>query len=84
LAKKFSELKVTAIGMASGVIYGLCLFTCALWAMAIGYSGQFGILSVIYPGYSATLLGSIGGLLYGLIDGFLMGAIFAWIYNKMI
>ncbi|HHT9155715.1 MAG TPA: bacteriophage holin, partial [Candidatus Tripitaka sp. YC43] len=36
-----------------------------------------------YIGYKPTLLGSLVGGVWGLIDGFICGAVVAWVYNKL-
>ncbi len=51
-----------------------------------GYGREFlQLMSSVYPGYHAT--GSIGqvivGSLYGLGDGAIGGAFFAWLYNRL-
>jgi hypothetical protein len=38
----------------------------------------------IYPGYSISPGGSFLGLIYGFLDGFIAGAVIAWIYNKVV
>ena len=49
------------------------------------YGGAFlNFAASIYPGYNPT--GHVGsaivGTLYGLVDGAIGGAIFAWLYNR--
>jgi hypothetical protein len=41
------------------------------------------LIASIYPGYSgASSLGQVViGTLYGLVDGTIGGAVFAWVYN---
>ncbi len=51
------------------------------------YGGQFlQLMASVYPGYHATR--SIGevvvGTLYGAVDGFVGGAVFAWSYNHLV
>jgi hypothetical protein len=50
------------------------------------YGAEFlGILESIYPGYTSTAgFGAvIVGTLYAALDGTIVGAIFAWLYNKL-
>ena len=50
-----------------------------------GYGGAFGeLLASIYPGYSVSLAGSIVGLFFGLADGFIMGLLVVWLYNRFV
>ncbi len=42
-------------------------------------------MASVYPGYAATpTVGQvIIGTLYGLLDGVVVGAVFAWLYNTI-
>ena len=81
------RLSVRSMAFAGGVMWGvLCMFVVGLGNMMWSGFGQ-GLLDLaasIYPGYQATP--SIGqvllGTLYGLLDGAIGGAIFAWLYNR--
>ena len=51
-----------------------------------GYGqGLLDVMASVYPGYAATP--SVGqviiGTLYGLLDGAIVGAVFAWLYNTL-
>ena len=80
------RLSVRSMALAGGVMWGvLCMFVVGLGNMMWPGFGQ-GLLDLaasLYPGYQATL--SFGqvliGTLYGLLDGAICGAIFAWLYN---
>jgi len=39
------------------------------------------MISSLYIGYAATLLGSIIGAIWAFVDGFIGGVIVAWLYN---
>jgi len=41
------------------------------------------LLGSVYVGYSATVSGSLVGGLWGVVDGFICGALIALIYNKV-
>lgn len=76
-------------------VRSLAFTTSLLWAGAILLVGLVNLVSPaygkaflelcssIYPGYHATpSFGSvIVGALYGLVDGAIGGALFAWLYN---
>lgn len=50
------------------------------------YGQQFlQTMSSVYPGYHATrsIAGVVVGTLHGTVDGFIGGAIFAWLYNQL-
>lgn len=68
-------------GLALGVFWGGTLFLWTLISVMTGYSREFlMLLSSVYPGYEITLTGSVIGLVYGSLDGFVTGYVFAWIY----
>jgi hypothetical protein len=49
------------------------------------YGQQFlQTMSSVYPGYHATrsVVEVIVGTLYGVVDGLIGGAVFAWLYNQ--
>jgi len=76
-------------------IRGLTLAAGILWAVAVLLVGianlmwptyGMGFLTVIdslYPGYhaGAGMANVVVGALYGLVDGAIGGAVFAWLYN---
>ncbi len=80
------KLDVKAVAITSGVVWGvLAMFlTGILNLIWTGYGqGLLDLMASLYPGYSATP--SFGqvliGTLYGLVDGAVAGAVFAWLYN---
>lgn len=81
------KLKVWAFGLALGIVWGLSLFILTLIAINTGYSYAdifLGVIDSIYPWYSWSVAGAFVGLGLGFIDGFLGGAIIAWIYNRFV
>lgn len=72
--------------------------TCGiLWAVAFllmglanqiwpGYGADaLALMDAVYPGYAPGGFGSvIVGTLYALVDGLIAGAIFAWLYNRLL
>lgn len=73
---------VKALAITSGVLWGLSVFTLTWWIIAFdGATAESTLIGKIYRGYTITPLGSVVGLVWGLVDGFFCGAIFAWAYN---
>jgi hypothetical protein len=79
------RLNITALSMASGLLWGACILIVAaanlIWP---SYGQAFLQLSAsIYPGYHpGTGAGSVvTGTIYALVDGAIGGAIFGWLYN---
>ncbi len=80
------KLDVKALALTGGLIWGiLAMFLSGvanlIWS---GYAqGFLTVMASVYPGYNATA--SFGqviiGTLYGLVDGAVAGALFAWVYN---
>jgi len=81
------KLSVKGMAIAFALLWGvLAMFLTGLanllWP---GYGKAFlELMASVYPGYHATA--SIGdvvvGMLYGVVDGGVAGAIFAWLYNR--
>ena len=79
------KLNVTAFALAAGLLWGGAVLVVALANLAWpGYGRAFLELAAsLYPGYHpGTGAGSaIVAALYGLVDGGIGGAVFAWLYN---
>lgn len=73
------------LGLAGGILWGLALFLTTLLGVWTNYAHNFlNILIGIYPKYRITYAGSILGLIYGFIDGYVGLYLLAWIYNKLL
>ena len=78
------RLDVRAFAIAGGLIWGLGLFFLTWWIIMFdGPSGEVTLIGRLYRGYSISPMGSVIGLLWALVDGFVGGAIFAWLYNRI-
>ena len=77
------KFNIKAFASACGLMYGFVLFVSAWWLIARGYSNQETLLSMVYPYFTISPLGSLLGLIYGLFDGVIIGALFAWLYNHL-
>jgi len=79
------RLSVIAVSIASALLWGgAILLVAAAHAAWPGYGRAFlDLAASVYPGYQATSsVGSVlTGTLYGLVDGAVGGAVFAWLYN---
>ena len=42
------------------------------------------VLSTLYIGYMPSFVGSIAGAVWAFVDGFIAGALMAWLYNKLL
>jgi len=78
------KLNVLAFALACGIIWGLMLFVVTWWVVAFdGATGDRTIIGLVYRGYNISPAGSFIGLVWALADGFIGGAIFAWLYNLL-
>jgi len=78
------KLNVKAFAIACGLIWGLGLLVLTWWIIAFDGSSQTPtFIGRVYRGYAFTPAGSVIGMLWGLADGAIGGAIFAWLYNRL-
>lgn len=76
------KLNVKAFALTCGLIWGLGLLCITWWIMFLdGATGEQTIIGQVYRGYDISPLGSLVGLFWGLVDGFIGGVIFAWLNN---
>lgn len=72
------------LGLAAGILWGVAMFVLTIISMYTGYAGEWLVLTEsFYPGYTISWAGSIIGLIYGFLDGFIGLFIFGWLYNKL-
>ena len=77
------KLNIKACALAAGLVWGVGILIGTWWIIAFdGASSDPNILGTIYRGYTVTAMGSVIGLVWGLADGAIGGAIFAWLYYR--
>ncbi|MFZ0200394.1 MAG: bacteriophage holin [Candidatus Sulfotelmatobacter sp.] len=80
------NLNIKALALASAILWGLAMLVVGLANLVWGDYGQqfLQTMSSIYLGYHATrsIVEVVVGGLYGAVDGFVGGAVFAWLYNQ--
>ncbi|HMA88651.1 MAG TPA: bacteriophage holin [Burkholderiales bacterium] len=78
------KLDVKAFALTCSLVWGFGLFCLTWWVIAWdGVTGEPTFIARLYRGYSISPMGSMIGLLWALADGFVGGAVFAWLYNKL-
>ncbi|OGQ82453.1 MAG: hypothetical protein A3F90_08675 [Deltaproteobacteria bacterium RIFCSPLOWO2_12_FULL_60_19] len=80
----FLKLDRTAFGVAAGLVSGVLLFLVTLGVVIKGgdlIGPTLQLLRYYFPGYTVSPAGSVIGLLYGLITGFIGGWLFAFLRN---
>ena len=77
-----------AAALTVSLVWGLLgMFVTGVGNLLVpGYGqGVLDVMASVYPGYAATP--SVGqviiGTFYGLLDGAIVGAVFAWLYNTL-
>ncbi|MFZ0540355.1 MAG: bacteriophage holin [Candidatus Sulfotelmatobacter sp.] len=80
------KLNTKALALTSAILWGLAMLVTSLANLIWGNFGEqfLQTMSSVYPGYHATrsITEVIVGTLYGAVDGFVGGAVFAWLYNQ--
>lgn len=79
------KLDVKAFALTCSLVWGFGLFLLTWWVIAWdGASGEPTLIARLYRGYSISPAGSFIGLAWALADGFVGGAVFAWLYNLIV
>ena len=79
------KLDVRAFAITCSLIWGFGLFFLTWWIIMFdGPTGEVTLIGRLYRGYSISPTGSVIGLLWALVDGFVGGAVFAWLYNWIV
>ncbi|MGA9384830.1 MAG: hypothetical protein WBV63_07385 [Candidatus Sulfotelmatobacter sp.] len=80
------KLNTKALALTSAILWGLAMLVTSLANLIWGNFGEqfLQTTSSVYPGYHATrsITEVIVGTLYGAVDGFVGGAVFAWLYKQ--
>lgn len=78
------KFNIKSFGLTCGIIWGLTILISTVWILISGVGGKtLGKLSKFYFGYSISWGGAFVGMIWGFVDGLIVGAIFAWLYNKL-
>jgi hypothetical protein len=79
------KLSVKGLALSLGILWGVGIFVLTWWIILIGgATGEPTFIGRVYIGYRINTLGSIIGLLWGFVDGFICGGILAWLYNLFV
>jgi len=77
------KLSVKGLAVSLGTLWAIAIFLMGIAATVSGWGNSFvNLLGSMYIGYSASLVGSIIGAVWALIDGLICGALVAWLYNR--
>ena len=76
------KLKKFAFGLSIGLVWAFGVFIMGIIDVIYGFGHQFvDAVGTLYYGYEGTVLGSIIGAGWALLDGFIFGFLIAWLYN---
>ncbi len=76
------RFNILAFAVCCALVWGIGLCVMTWWIIAFdGPSTEINFLGKVYRGYVITPVGSLIGLAWGVVDGFIGGAVFAWVYN---
>jgi hypothetical protein len=79
------KLNIKAFALSCGIMWGVGLFLLTWWLIAFdGVTGESTFIGRLYRGYTISPVGSVIGLIYAFFDALVGGAIFAWLYNKIV
>jgi hypothetical protein len=82
--ERVMKIDIKAFSLACGLVWGIGLPLMTWWIMAFdGPSTDPTWLGHVYRGYNFTLAGSLIGAVWAFFDGFVGGAVLAWVYNLM-
>jgi len=81
--KSTVELDVKRLAIASAGTLALCALLIAVFSALYGVGNNLvAVISSLWGGYGPSAYGIGVGVIWGLIDGAIIGAVFAWIYNN--
>jgi hypothetical protein len=80
------RLSVKSLAITAGIVWGGVIFLTGIASIiSPGYgTAMLELVASLYPGYHVGGVGSVFiGTLYAVLDGVIIGAVFAWLYNKI-
>ena len=78
------KLNVKAFALTCGLVWGFGIFALTWWILLLeGAAGDPTLIGRVYYGFTISPAGSFIGFVWGLVDGLIAGALFAWLYNSI-
>ena len=79
------KLDVKVFALTCALVWGFGLFALTWWIIAFdGATGEVTLIGRLYRGYSISAVGSLIGLVWAFFDGLVGGAVFSWLYNRLL
>jgi hypothetical protein len=80
-----TKLDVKAFGLALGLVWGGITFLLGLLDMLYFWGNSWGkMMTMVYIGYTPTLIGSVIGAIWGFVYAGVLGFAVAWLYNRLV
>lgn len=80
------RLNARAWGIAMGLLFGVALFFATNFLVVKGgreVGPHLSLLSVYFPGYSVSFVGSLIGFVYAFVLGYALGRLIGTVYNRL-
>jgi F0F1-type ATP synthase membrane subunit c/vacuolar-type H+-ATPase subunit K len=78
------KLSVKSFALTCGILFGVGFMLATWWLIAWETPGDImRKFSSFFIGYSFTYVGGLLGLVWAFVYGFVIGGLFAWLYNKL-
>ncbi|MCP6726657.1 MAG: hypothetical protein KJI69_01275 [Patescibacteria group bacterium] len=82
-----NNLNITKTGNVVGILSTVFFLFCMAWGLILTAPElkelHLNILRIVYPGFSMSIIGATAGIVASFIYGWLFGALFAWLCNKI-
>lgn len=81
---RLTRMNAVVSGLVTGVIFGLIIFIATNWLLLKGGEPiglHLALLGQFFMGYTVSFWGSLVGLFYGFVTGFILGGAVAVLYN---
>lgn len=78
------KLRVRAFALSMGIVWGFGVLAATLWAVIAQRGLTLAHLEGYYLGYTVSLGGAFVGLIWGFVNGFVVGALLAWLYGLLV
>ncbi len=78
------KINPKALALALGLVWGFNWFVLTWWMILFeGVTNEITLLGRWYRGFTVSPAGSLVAFGYGFVDGFFIGLMVAWLYNKI-
>lgn len=87
IVQSLARLDGTALGIALGLLGGLAIFVATNFLVFKGgeeIGPNLSLLAQFFPGFEVTVAGSFIGFFYGMISGFVVGWLLAFLRNTAV